>query len=91
MSRKKLIAEQIEQLTKLAELPDDQIDTIDIPEVPAENWIFARRGSRFRPVTLLLENSVVAWFREHAPEEGFQSEINRVLRQHVADAEKLHT
>jgi len=88
MSRKELSAEQLEQLAKLAEMPDDQIDTIDIPGVPAENWIYARRGYLFRPITLQLETNVLAWFKEHAPADGYQSEINLVLRQHVANEVK---
>jgi len=42
MSRKTLSPEQLDQLAKLAALPDDQIDTVDIPEAPVENWIHAR-------------------------------------------------
>jgi hypothetical protein len=32
-----------EQLSKLGELPEDQIDTADIPEAPPENWVHAKR------------------------------------------------
>jgi hypothetical protein len=39
-----LDAAQIEQLAKLAALPDEEIDTGDIPEAPIENWPQARRG-----------------------------------------------
>jgi len=89
MSRKKLSADQLEQL---ARLPDDQIDTVDIPEAPAENWIHARRGDLYRPVkqpvTLRLDADVVTWFKDHAAGGGYQTEINRVLRKHVAEAEK---
>jgi len=92
MSRKELSAAQLEQLAKLAELPDDQIDTADIPEAPAENWFHARRGDLYRPlkqpVTPRLDADVVTWFKEHAAAGGYQTEINRVLRQHVTNAEK---
>jgi len=92
MSRKALSAEQLDQLAKLAALPDDQIDTTDIPEAPPENWIHARRGDLYRPlklpVTLRLDADVLAWFKEHAATGGYQTEINRVLRRHVAEAEK---
>jgi hypothetical protein len=37
-------AAQIEQLAKLAAMPDEEIDTADIPEAPIENWSHARRG-----------------------------------------------
>jgi uncharacterized protein (DUF4415 family) len=92
MSRKDFSREEQEQLAELALLPDAAIDTDDIPEAPAENWIDPRRGGLYRPikqpVTLRLDADVVAWFKEHAPGGGYQSAINRVLRRHVADAEK---
>jgi uncharacterized protein (DUF4415 family) len=92
MSRKDFSREEQEQLAELALLPDAAIDTDDIPEAPAENWIDARRGGLYRPlkqpVTLRLDADVVSWFKEHAPAGGYQTEINRVLRRHVAAAEK---
>jgi hypothetical protein len=33
-------------LRDLAALPDAAIDTADIPEAPAENWIDARRANK---------------------------------------------
>jgi uncharacterized protein (DUF4415 family) len=90
MSRKDFSREEEEQLAKLAALPDAEIDTTDIPEAPAENWIDARRGGLYRPikqpVTLRLDADVLSWFKEHAPAGGYQTEINRVLRRHVAAA-----
>jgi len=92
MSRKALSPEQLDQLAKLEALPDDQIDTVDIPEAPAENWVHARRGELYRPikqpVTIRLDADILAWFKEHAANGGYQTEINRVLRRHVAEAEK---
>jgi uncharacterized protein (DUF4415 family) len=92
MSKKVLSPEQIDQLAKLAALPDEQIDTTDIPEAAAENWIHARRGELYRPlkqpVTIRLDADVLTWFKEHAVAGGYQTEINRVLRRHVVDAEK---
>jgi len=90
MSKKELSAEQLERLRKLAELPDDQIDTVDIPEIPVENWRYARRPGLYRPVkqpvTLRLDADIVAWFKEHAP-EGYQTQINWALRKYVIDVE----
>ena len=92
MSRKKLNPDELAQLARLAALPDDRIDTADIPEIPAENWIHARRGELYRPlkqpVTIRLDADVLTWFKEHATNGGYQTEINRVLRRHVAAAEK---
>ena len=51
MSRRTLGRELREQLAKLVALPDDQIDTTDIPETPAENWRLAKiNGARPRRV-----------------------------------------
>jgi len=80
--------EQQATLVALAALPDDRIDTVDIPEAPAENWSLAQRGELYRPVkqpvTLRLDADVVNWFKAHARGRGYQTEINRVLRRHVS-------
>ena len=80
------------QMRYLAELPDDQIDTSDIPEITDEQWATARRGAHFRPlktpVTIRLDADVVAWFKETAESGKYQSEINRVLRQYMADKQR---
>lgn len=92
MSRTPLSPRQIEQLNKLAALPDDQIDTTDIPEAPAENWLHATRPGLYRPlkqpVTIRLDADIVGWFKEHAGGRGYQTEINRILRRHVVEMEK---
>ena len=92
MSKKAFSPAEIEQLADLAKLPDEAIDTEDIPEAPAQNWVHARRGELYRPlkqpVTIRLDADVLAWFKENAAEGGYQTEINRVLRRHVADREK---
>ena len=83
------------QLSKLEKLRDKDIDTVDIPEAPAENWIYARRGEFYRPrkqaVTIRLDADLLAWFRDRAQGRGYQTEINRVLRQHVTATEKRRT
>jgi len=92
MSRKDFSVEELEQLEKLAALPDESIDTTDIPETPEEAWAFARRGAFYRPVkrpvTIRLDADLIAWFKHHAEGGGYQTEINRVLRRHVLDMEK---
>ena len=90
--KKELSARQIKDLERLAALPDDQVDTVDIPEAPKENWAYARRPNLYKavkqPVTIRLDADVVSWFKEHASAGGYQTEINRVLRRHVIEAEK---
>ena len=79
------------QLKRLEALPDERIDTADIPEAPPEAWLHARRPDLYRPVkkpvTLRLDSDVIAWFKDHAKGHGYQTEINRVLRRHVVDAQ----
>jgi uncharacterized protein (DUF4415 family) len=75
------------EVDALAVLPDSRIDTRDIPE--QQDWSGARRGAFFRPVkqqlTLRLDADLIAWFRERAPDgEGYQTSINRALREYVA-------
>lgn len=78
---------QSAELKALARLPDAAIDTSDAPELP--NWSGAKRGLFYRPVkqqlTLRLDADVVAWFRQNAGSaEGYQTRINRALRDYVA-------
>ena len=86
MKKATLSPDQIEQLAKLAAMPDEEIDLEDIPEAPAENWLHARRGlyrPLKQPVTIRLDADVLTWFKEHSAGGGYQTEINRVLRRHV--------
>ena len=83
---RELTSEQQAEIESLAALPDEKIDTSDIPEVL--DWSGAKRGLLYRPVkqqiTLRLDADVVAWFRANAPDgRGYQTEINRVLREHA--------
>ena len=82
----KLTERQALEIKELASLPDERIDTSDIPEVL--DWSAARRGLLYRPVkrqiTLRLDADVLAWFRATVPDgRGYQTEINRVLREHA--------
>ena len=83
---KALTNEQKAEIESLAALPDEKIDTSDIPEIL--DWSGAKRGALYRPVkqqiTLRLDADVVAWFKANAPDgRGYQTEINRVLREHA--------
>ena len=82
----RLTKDQEEELRALKQLPDDRIDTADIPETL--DWSDARRGVFYRPVkqqiTLRLDADVVAWFKGHAHDgRGYQTDSNHALRQHV--------
>ena len=81
-----LIPREEAELAGLAELPEAAIDTSDAPQI--SDWSQATRGRFFRPVkqqlTLRLDADLIAWFRKHATKgEGYQTRINRALRDYV--------
>jgi uncharacterized protein (DUF4415 family) len=83
---KRHTAKQSTELATLARLPDNRIDTSDIPEV--RDWSGAKRGLFYRPIkqqlTLRIDADVIGWFKSHARKgEGYQTNINRALREHV--------
>ena len=65
---KPITPEQKAELQVLAALPDEEIDTRDMPEIV--DWSGARRGVLYRPVkqqiTLRIDADVIEWFRSHA-------------------------
>jgi uncharacterized protein (DUF4415 family) len=74
------------KIEALATLPDEQIDTQDIPELSDRSE--KKRGLFFRPIkqqiTLRLDADVIAWFKSRVPRgEGYQTNINRALREYV--------
>lgn len=88
---KKLTADQEAELATLAAMPDDDIDTSDAPELA--DWSNAKRGLFYRPIkqqlSLRLDVDVVDWFKRGATaDEGYQTRINRVLREYVQRQEK---
>ena len=80
-----LTPRQKKELAAVAALPDDQIDTSDIPELPASAWKHAIRGRFYRPVkqavSLRLDADVVAWLRRKG--RGYQTRANRILRERM--------
>jgi uncharacterized protein (DUF4415 family) len=87
MNHKMTEPEIAAQIERLVAMPDSDINTIDIPEAPAKNWAFASRPGLYKPikklVTLRLDTDIVSWFKDHALSGGYQTEINRVLRDYV--------
>ena len=79
-------AEIQSEIDALAALPEDEIDTADVPEV--RDWSNAKRGVFYRPIkqqiTLRLDADLVDWFKNHhLQDEGYQTSINRALREYV--------
>ena len=83
VSGRGLTTRQKKELASLAALPDAQIDTSDIPELPPEAWKDAVRGRFYRPVkhpiSMRLDADVVAWLKKRG--KGYQTRVNRILRQ----------
>ena len=82
-----LSKQQIAKLDALKDLPDDKIDTSDIPDRPYDSSK-AIRGAFYQPVkrsvNLQLDEYVVQWFKENAdPKEDYQGHINQVLMEHI--------
>src|SRR5271157_307957 len=93
-SAQSLTARQKRELAAIAALPDDQIDTSDIPELPPNAWKNAVRGRFYRPVkqavSLRLDADVVAWLKK--PGRGYQTRANHILRERMlAEVRKLGT
>jgi uncharacterized protein (DUF4415 family) len=78
-----------DQLRGLEQMPDDAIDTGEIPVV--EDWSGARRGALYRPrktqISIRIDADVLQWFKDAAGEdEAYQTLMNRALRAHVLRA-----
>ncbi len=88
-----LTPEQKKRLDALAALPDDQIDTSDLPELPNMEWrprtvyVGLMPGpGRKKSVTIRLDEDVVKWFKRQG--KGWQTKMNWVLRLYFASHRK---
>ena len=77
---KKTAKEPAEELATLAALPDEEIDTSDIPEIT--DWSKAVVGRFYRPVketvTIRLDADVLDWLKQGG--KGYQTRVNKILR-----------
>lgn len=75
------------QVLQLREAEQRRVDAEDLPEAPEANWSQAERGRFYRAgkkvISLHLDADILEWFQRHAPGGRYQTEINRVLRQHI--------
>jgi uncharacterized protein (DUF4415 family) len=74
------------ELDVLAALPEEAIDTRDMPEVC--DWSGARRGVLYLPlkpqIAVRIDADLVDWFKSQSRQgERYQTRINRVLREYV--------
>jgi uncharacterized protein (DUF4415 family) len=92
VSSRRLTARQRAELEALANLPEERIDTHDIPEV--RDWSDAKRGLFYRPLkkqlTLRVDADVIAWFKSRAPRgQGYQTQMNMALRDYMRRQARL--
>ncbi len=79
---------QRDEIGQLSKLPDNEIDTSDIPEVV--DWNGAEVGRFYRPVkkqvTLRLDADMLEWFRGQG--KKYQTRINQALREYMEQHRK---
>jgi uncharacterized protein (DUF4415 family) len=77
-----LTRRQKENLKRIAEIKDEDIDLSDIPELTDEWFARAVRGKFYRPVkeivSIRLDKDVLAFYRGQGA--GYQTRINDTLR-----------
>lgn len=78
-----LTARQKREIQALVAMPEDKIDTSDIPELPPGVWKKAVRGKWYRPVkqpvSIRLDADVLAWLKSQG--SGYQTKVNIFLRE----------
>jgi len=78
--RRKLTKEQQDEIRKLQEMPDEEIDYSDIP--PVTDWSKAVVGRFYKPiketVTIRLDADVLDWLKQGG--KGYQTRVNSILR-----------
>jgi uncharacterized protein (DUF4415 family) len=83
--RTRLSEEQRQELEALAAMPEDAVDTSDIPEVL--DWSGATRGMRprRRPVEFHIEARLLDWFEQRGmSKQDVDDTINRLIAAHIS-------
>jgi uncharacterized protein (DUF4415 family) len=82
LANSRLTAARKDRLKELAQRPEDEINTSDIPELAETFWQNAVRNPFYRPLkqqlTLRLDADVIAWLRRQG--RGYQTRANALLR-----------
>ncbi|ABM60718.1 BrnA antitoxin family protein [Verminephrobacter eiseniae] len=77
-----LTSAQQAEIKALAEMPDNAIDTSDIPPLTDAFWKSAVRNPFYKPLktstTVRVDADVLAWLK--AQGKGYQTRINAILR-----------
>ena len=89
-----LTEEQKEELRKLDNLRDEDIDFSDIPSLADRPLTNVRRNPLYlkalkEQLTIRLDADILDWFKRHAKNgKGYQTDINKALRAYVVAQEK---
>jgi len=71
------------ELDALAQIPESEIDTTEMP--PVTDWSNGVRGAFYRPVkrplSLRLDADIIDWFQRQG--QGYQTRMNAALREYV--------
>jgi len=83
-----MTTEETKELEALAAMPDDQIDTSDIPEWTAADFAQAvPLSSLYKPrkaqITARLDADVLTWLKSHG--RGYQTFMNSLLRKKMME------
>ena len=77
-----LTEQQRAEIKALAEMPDDAVDTSDIPPLDDDFWKKAVRNPFYKPTktstTVRLDSDVLAWLKSQG--KGYHTRINAILR-----------
>jgi len=75
-----------DEINALQNLPDDQIDTSDVPEIT--NWENVQTGRFYRPqnmITIQIDTDILSWLES----QNYQNKINDILRNFMLQQLKL--
>ena len=71
------------ELDTLAAMPDNEIDTSEMPSIT--DWSHAVRGPFYRPIkrplSLRVDADIIDWFQRQG--QGYQTRMNVALREYV--------
>ena len=79
---------RLAELERLEAMPDEQIDTSDIPELTEAQLAEMQRREFYRPIkkqiTTRVDADVLAWLKKGG--DGYQSRMNAILRKAMLKA-----
>ncbi|MGH1393883.1 MAG: BrnA antitoxin family protein [Trichormus sp.] len=77
------------RLEEIQNIPDEDIDTSDIPELDAHFWENAKLVQPItkQAISLRIDSDVLQWFKNQG--KGYQSLMNTVLRSYFEHQSKI--